>query len=105
MTAIFERFNCVAAYTPPGSTPRLYVGTNSGKIHCYDGSSWSLLVDSMGGQVTAMTVLTEPTGPVLVVGGEFGIGTNPLGPGGSRGVARYNGTTWTAMGAGPGDAV
>ncbi|MFN0242472.1 MAG: hypothetical protein ACKVWV_06215 [Planctomycetota bacterium] len=96
----FEAVECLAEYTPPGSAPQMYVGTSVGKLLRYDGTSWSTLFGANGGAIHALKVLMEPTGPVLVMSGEFGTGSHPPGPGGSVALARYDGATWSAMGDG-----
>lgn len=95
-----------------GNGPALYAGgtftTVAGKpiarIAKWDGSEWSALGTGIPGAtsgVFALTVFDDGSGPALYVGGDF---TSAGGVAASR-IARWNGTTWSALGAGVGDQV
>ncbi len=91
-----------------GSGPRLVAGgafaqiggTTVNGIASWDGSSWSTLGTGLGptGQysVSAMTVFEDGGVPVLIAGGIFGTaGGIP-----ARGVAEWDGTSWSFVGNG-----
>jgi len=92
-----------------GGGPGLYVGgwfTMAGglaanRIAKWDGISWSALGSGVNGTgVYALTVFDDGSvgGPSLIAGGDFGIagGVSALR------VARWNGSTWSALGSGVG---
>lgn len=88
-----------------GNGPALFVGGNfdwvggvtASNVARFDGTVWSNLTGPSGegtdGQVNALTVFDDGTGPALYAGGNFttagGISTN--------GVARWDGTAWSAL--------
>ncbi|MBK7877875.1 MAG: immunoglobulin domain-containing protein [Planctomycetes bacterium] len=80
-----------------GSGPRLFAATSSG-VHAWNGSTWTSL-PLPPGVVRALTV-GDGDGPgpqpvSLFAGGEFDAAAIGL-----RHVARWNGTTWVALGSG-----
>ena len=90
-----------------GNGPRLYAGgnfiANNGvtlnRIAKWDGSAWVSVGGGMTGGtpvVWAMTVHDDGSGPALVAAGLFGnAGTTP-----AANIAKWNGTSWAALGAG-----
>jgi len=58
--------------------------------------SWSALGDGIFGSVRALLVADDGSGSALYAGGEF----DKAGSTAASGVARWNGTTWTALGSG-----
>lgn len=86
-----------------GFGPRLFVGgtfTSAGgqattNLAAWDGAQWSTY-SGIDGTVRASTVFDDGTGPALILGGEF---SHAGGVNAGR-VARCNGSTFTAMGAG-----
>jgi hypothetical protein len=102
----------------PGSTPRgLYVGGRfqtaggilAGAIARWDGVAWSPLAGGLQqgglGEVRAMAVFDDdgpgPHPPALYAGGNF---ESPVGTG-SGNIAKWNGTSWSAVGLYPGSKV
>ncbi|TVQ62736.1 MAG: hypothetical protein EA379_05050 [Phycisphaerales bacterium] len=101
--------NALAVYDD-GSGPALYVGgafTEAGgvtvnRIARWNGASWSALSSPGGvgvpsGVITAMTVHDDGNGPALYVGGSFAT----IGGVTANGVARWDGSSWSAL-TGPG---
>jgi hypothetical protein len=96
-----------------GSNPALYAGgvfTGAGDVGAnhiakWNGSTWSPLGSGLTGgagiTVYAMAVFDDGTGPALYVGGRF---TTAGGVPASN-IAKWNGTTWSALGAGTNDYV
>ncbi len=88
-----------------GTGPVLYVGgkfiSASGPpikfLAKWDGQSWSTVGTGPTGMVNTLQVFDDGSGPALFVGGAI-----PLGAGGvvSPNVIKWNGTTWSAVGAG-----
>jgi len=75
-----------------GGGPRLYAGgAFTGRIARLDGASWTTL-GILNSTVRALTLHDEGSGPRLFAGGSF--------DGGARHVARWNGTSWRALGDG-----
>ena len=62
------------------------------------GSSWSPLGTGMNGRVWVLEVLDDGSGPALYAGGEF----TTAGGVSAIHVAKWDGTTWTALGSGLG---
>lgn len=92
-----------------GSGPRLYTGgsfTTIGSfsvnnIAMWNGTSWSRLgtgiaTNGVGAAVTDMEVHDFGAGPSLYVGGHF----TSTGSGPANRIARWNGSTWSALGTG-----
>lgn len=88
------------------SGPELYVGgvfTRAGSVVLngiarWNGTRWAP-VGSTGGpsvRVNALTVFDDGSGPALFAGGHF----SSIGGTSTRGVAKWNGTSWAALGAG-----
>lgn len=88
----------------PGPGPAaLYAGgdlsaSNQGDLARWDGAAWALLPYPRG-TVNALAVLDDGSGAALYVGGEFGLVGNPQ-VSGTRGIARWNGLTWSGLGNG-----
>lgn len=92
-----------------GTGPALYVGgaftTVAGQpvsnVARWNGSTWSPVGGGVGSTASAagtMTVFDDGNGPALIVGGTFTTaGGQP-----ADGIARWNGSTWSAMGTSPG---
>jgi trimeric autotransporter adhesin len=90
-----------------GTGPALYVGgaftaagdTPANRIAKWDGTSWSALgspTNGVNSTVFALAVYDDGTGPALYAGGDFGTaGGIPA----SR-IAKWNGTSWAALGSG-----
>jgi hypothetical protein len=87
-----------------GAGPRLYAygTTNSGgqvysEVRCFDGTSWTTVVDTdLGTRITATGAYDDGSGPALYVSGPFhSIAGIP-----AQGIARFDGTSWSALGAG-----
>jgi hypothetical protein len=88
-----------------GGNPALFAGgefTTAGgaaasRIAKWDGSSWSPLGSGMGGgAVHVLTTFDDGSGPALYAGGEF---VSAGGVGASK-IARWDGSSWSAMGSG-----
>ncbi len=87
------------------SPPDLYVGgsfTTAGgftvnRIAKWDGANWFNIGGVPNGQVNALTVFNDGSGDALYVGGSFTDGGGN--PSADR-IAKWNGTTWSALGAG-----
>ncbi len=88
-----------------GSGPALYAGgtftsvddVSANRVARWDGASWSPLGSGMGnGSVSALAVFDDGTGPALYAGGTFvtadGTTVNK--------VARWDGSSWSALGSG-----
>lgn len=88
-----------------GAGPRLYAGgdflSSSGvfmnNIAQWDGSNWQPIGAGVAGDVHAMKVFDDGTGEALYVGGDF---TFVDGVAGFNRIAKWDGTTWTTLGAG-----
>jgi hypothetical protein len=90
-----------------GRGPALYAGgtfTSAGgvavdNIARWDGSSWSPLGSGVGGNfssVAALAVFDDGGGPALYAGGNF----TSAGGFAANGVARWDGSSWSALGSG-----
>lgn len=90
-----------------GTGPALYAGgqfTSAGGVEAFhiarwDGRNWSAVGNQAFGSlnvVNTMEVFDDGLGPALFIGGFFGIGGDPA----LQNVARWDGRTWSAMGAG-----
>jgi len=95
-----------------GSGPALYAGglfTRAGNVAAnriarWDGSTWSALGSGVSGYgaddispgVMALTVYDDGSGPALVAGGHF----TTAGGVPAQKIAKWNGTTWAALGVG-----
>ncbi|HEX6885236.1 MAG TPA: hypothetical protein VF530_17815 [Planctomycetota bacterium] len=92
-----------------GGGPALYVGgtftvaggTGSRAVARFDGTSWSGLARGMRGEffrtsVNALVVHDDGSGPALFAAGEF----VEAGGRNARNVAKWDGTRWSALGAG-----
>ncbi len=88
-----------------GSGPALYAGgdfTGAGGVSAssiarWDGSSWSDLGNGLDGEVRALAVHDDGSGPALYAGGLF---TASPGSVSVNRIARWDGTSWTALGSG-----
>jgi trimeric autotransporter adhesin len=98
----------VASWAPPGSggIPRLYAGGTQleyfgaplGTVASWNGSIWQAVPGAPNGPIRAVVVWNSPSGPVLVVGGEFSQAGSP--PSSVRSLAAWNGTSWSGVGNG-----
>ncbi|HEX6886226.1 MAG TPA: hypothetical protein VF530_22825 [Planctomycetota bacterium] len=90
-----------------GSGPELYVGgrftragsENASGIARWNGTRWARVgsgAASAGIEVRALTVFDDGSGPALYAGGFF----SSIGGTAARGIARWNGTSWTPLGTG-----
>jgi len=91
-----------------GTGPALYAGgpfTIAGglEVNCvarWDGTYWSALGGGIGQEdfvnVASLAVFDDGTGPALYVGGYF----NEAGDASAHSIARWDGTTWSALGDG-----
>jgi hypothetical protein len=91
-----------------GTGPALYVaggfisagGMPAGGIAKWDGTTWSPLVSGVVTTfVASLTVFDDGMGPALYAGGGFTL----AGDMGARGIARWDGTTWSPLGSGIGN--
>jgi hypothetical protein len=69
------------------------VGKNIGK---WNGSSWSLLGTGTGGDVRALTVFDDGSGPALYAGGRFGDAGGVT----VWSIAKWDGSNWSSLGIG-----
>ena len=92
-----------------GSGPTLYAGgqftsaggTPANRVARWDGTSWSALGDGVDGNVWALAVYDDGSGsgPALYAGGAFGIAGGVQ----ANRIARWDGSTWSALGSGVND--
>jgi hypothetical protein len=90
-----------------GSGPALYVGgmfqfvnlMSVNYVASWDGSAWSAVGTGMNGDVRALLVHDDGSGPELFAGGDFTAVTG--GPAAGR-TAKWDGTSWSALGGGVG---
>jgi hypothetical protein len=94
-----------------GTGPALYAGgsfTTAGGVSApniakWNGASWSALGapgSGMNGPVSALSVFDDGTGPALYAGGSF----TAAGGVSALNIAKWNGTSWSALGAPAGGA-
>lgn len=89
------RLYACGSFTSAGGTPLVGVAR-------WSGQAWVAVGGGLGGAAHALAVYDDPlAGEVLVVGGEF---SSAGGAPASR-IARWNGQTWSALGAGVNDTV
>jgi hypothetical protein len=93
-----------------GGGPTLYAGGGffaaggvaASNIARWNGSAWSALGSGVGGgSVNALAVFDDGSGPALYVGGSF----SSAGGVPATGIARWNGSAWSALGSGVGGSV
>jgi hypothetical protein len=93
-----------------GSGPSLFVGGFLGtveghpdtRIARWDGTSWRALGAGLGqGAPFALCAFDDGSGPALYAGGAFGL----AGGAPAQNIARWNGASWSPVGAGLGDEV
>jgi hypothetical protein len=100
--------SCFAAFDD-GTGPALYAGgvfdfSGSTFVRCigkWDGTSWSNVgggVDAVNPAVNALKVFDDGTGPALYAAGGF----DTAGGTSVHNIARWNGSTWSSVGAGIG---
>lgn len=87
-----------------GSGPALYAGgvftragsTTANRVARWNGSSWTALSTGVNNAVNALCVYDDGTGPALYAGGAFTVagGTVP-----ANRIARWDGSSWTAVGS------
>src|SRR5262245_61769546 len=98
---------CALTVFDDGGGPALYAGgefTTAGgaaanRIAKWNGSSWSALgsgVGGLGSSVSALTVFDDGGGPALYAGGGF----TTAGGGAANCIAKWNGSSWSALGSG-----
>ena len=90
-----------------GSGPALYAGgtftasgsTGLNRIAKWNGTSWTALGNGLNNAVNALCVYDDGTGPALYAGGAFtiAIGNIPAANIVVNGIARWNGTAWSAV--------
>lgn len=66
------------------------------RIARWDGSAWSALASGFDGQVNALLVHNDGSGPALYAGGEFNIGGLDV----CRKITRWDGESWAPVGYG-----
>lgn len=72
-------------------------GVPAHRIAKWNGSAWSPLgLGITGGDVQALAVVNDGTGPALYAGGTF----TSAGGASANGIAKWNGTSWQALGPG-----
>ncbi len=83
-----------------GAGPRLFAGSGNPGLSAWAGERWETVPGTESAFVRALAVHDFGAGPELVVAGDFsaidGVAANRI--------ARWNGTTWSALGAGLGNA-
>jgi len=94
---VFDDGNGPALYAGGGFTS--IAGVPANRIARWDGTAWSPLGSGLTGlssiAVQALAVFDDGTGPALYAGGHFGFaGGVP-----TSGIARWDGTTWSALGS------
>ena len=101
---------CALAVFDDGGGPALFAGgtfTTAGGVPAaaiakWDGASWSALGSGVGGvtvaSVRALAVFDDGSGPALYAGGEFAL----AGGLSARRIARWDGSSWSALGTGMG---
>src|SRR5262245_7676039 len=92
-----------------GGGPELYAGGffslpgGGARIARWDGSSWSPLTSGVNNQLSstvfALTTFDDGSGTALYAGGAF------IGPVGGSRIAKWNGSSWSALGSGLNDTV
>jgi hypothetical protein len=107
LTASFINAVHALATFDDGNGPQLYAGGTfthadgmpASRIARWDGSAWAALpgggVDS-GNEIRALCVHDDGNGPALYAGGDF----TQIGGITTRGIARWDGTAWSALGGG-----
>jgi hypothetical protein len=103
---MFGTVNSLASFAgSPGSAPSVYAGgymigsfsQGTLALRRFDGASWVSVGGGLNGAVEVLKVLDLGAGPRLVVGGSF---TSAANVPNTRGVAVWDGTSWSALGAG-----
>ena len=103
---INNQVSALAVYDD-GSGPALYAGgffSNAGGVTAsgiakWNGTSWSALgspTEGVNGAVNALAVYDDGSGPALYAGGDF----SSAGGVAANRVAKWNGTSWSALGVG-----
>ena len=102
VTALDEFDDGTGAALFVGGSFTIAGGTTCNRIAKWDGTSWSALGSGMtgatypGNYVNALRVFDDGSGPALYAGGRFTLaGGVP-----AAGIARWDGTTWSALGSG-----
>lgn len=86
-----------------GAGAQLYAGgrllsspAESGELMRWDGNSWHAIPDLSALEVRALTVFDDGSGPALYVGGRISSAGGTV----VANIARWNGSTWSSVGAG-----
>jgi hypothetical protein len=87
-----------------GAGERLYAyvpltspGTQYSELRCWDGATWTTIATtSLGSFIVALSAYDDGSGPALYVGGTF----QTLGGVAAANIARFDGSTWSAVGGG-----
>ncbi len=94
----FDDGNGTALYA--GGNFSLAGGVSANRIAKWDGSAWSALGSGLSGggstRVAALTVFDDGIGPALYVAGTF----TSAGGVAATGIAKYDGSGWSALGSG-----
>ncbi len=96
--AVFDDGSGPALYV--GGTFQFIAGQNVGYVARWSGTAWSTLGSGINagvnGEVKALAVFDDGSGPALYVAGAFDLaGGQP-----ASNIARWNGTSWSALGSG-----
>jgi hypothetical protein len=98
-------FPLTLAVFDDGDGPALYAGGSFQSVVRWDGSSWSALGSGMSGgtfpYVHALTVFDDGSGSALYAGGNFTVAGGVA----ANGVARWDGSSWSALGGGVSDSI
>jgi hypothetical protein len=97
--AVFDDGTGAALYA--GGLFFLAGGNRASCIAKWDGTNWSALGAGLqGGQVFALRVFDDGSGSALYAAGSFEV----VGGASANNIAKWNGTSWSALGAGLGDS-
>ncbi len=85
-----------------GTGPALFAGGELGVLAKWDGSIWTSLSGGVPtGTVSTLNVFDDGSGPCLYVGGDF----TSIGALSVNGIAKWDGSTWSALGSGIGGSI
>ena len=74
-------------------------GIGANRIAKWNGSNWMALGNGTNNSINALTVFNDGTGAALYAGGTF-TAAGTLGEGAARRIAKWNGSSWSALGSG-----